>query len=160
MSNFGRAFSVLQISNFLKVRDFMGFYEDFLHGLDRTLEETYQGSKSDMAKACGVDSQRIHQYYSRDRVQYIEKLGQIIDGMGAKLVFPEQEDLRGKYDFVRHALSNLLQTPEFNEIYMEMVDNAVQTKVAQLYYRDDDRKTLRDRLAELPEGDIEQVESH
>jgi hypothetical protein len=134
----------------------MGFYEDFLEGLDRTLEEVYNGNKSEMAKACGVDSQRIYQYYTRERVSYIEKLAQVIDGMGAKLVFPDQDDLRGKDDFVRHALTNLLQTPEFNQVFMEMVDNMVQTKVAQLYYEHDDRKRLRAKVNALPEETAEE----
>jgi hypothetical protein len=134
----------------------MGFYEDFLEGLDRTLEEVYNGNKSEMAKACGVDSQRIYQYYTRERVSYIEKLAQVIDGMGAKLVFPDQDDLRGKDDFVRHALTNLLQTPEFNQVFMEMVDNMVQTKVAQLYYEHDDRKRLRSKVNALPEESPEE----
>ena len=135
----------------------MGFYKDFLEGLDRTLEEVYDGNKSEMAKACGVDTQRIHQYYTRDRVSYIEKLGQVIDGMGAKLVFPDQDDMRGKDDFVRHALANLLQTPEFNQVFMDFVNNMVQTKVAQLYYERDDRKRLRDKLSAIPEGKEEAI---
>jgi len=130
----------------------MGFYEDFLHGLDRVLEDVYDGNRADFARACGVDAQRIKQYHNRDRVQYVEKLGQVIDGMGARLVFPDQDDSRGKRDFVRHALERMLETPEFYEEFMEMVNAVVQQKMATAFVIDSPRDELRQKVANLPDG--------
>ncbi len=68
----------------------MGFYQDFLDGLrGMTGASARFRTEAELARAAGVEPAQIHKYTHEISTRNIEKLGAILDKLGARLVFDE-----------------------------------------------------------------------
>lgn len=66
----------------------MGFYQDFLNGLkSMSGPDGRYRTEAEMARAVGVEPAQIHKYTHEISTKNIEKLGSILDKLGARLVF-------------------------------------------------------------------------
>ncbi len=65
----------------------MGFYEDFLAGLEKVAREQFR-NPAQLAEHLGVEPNLITRWLNKDRVPRAERMGEVLDALGAKLVFP------------------------------------------------------------------------
>lgn len=66
----------------------MGFYDDFLIGLERAATVTYKNPHQ-LALALGVETNLITRWLKRDRIPKAETMGKVLDALGARIVFPD-----------------------------------------------------------------------
>lgn len=68
----------------------MGFYEDLMKGLNELIgEEAPYRNQAELARACNVDPMRVHRLLKEKRPTNLQKLAEILDGVGAKITFPQ-----------------------------------------------------------------------
>lgn len=66
----------------------MGAYEDILAGLERATATA--GNTSKLAEVLGEAPSLLTRWFKRERVPKLDKIGPILDALGAKVVFPDQ----------------------------------------------------------------------
>ena len=69
----------------------MGFYEDLVNGLKACFGEGRRfKNNAEMARFCGVQPTQTLRYTNGQREKHLRALGNILDALGARLVWPEQ----------------------------------------------------------------------
>lgn len=71
--------------------EIMGFYKDFIDGLKSCIGDGRRfKSNKDLAVYCGVQPTQTARYVNGTRKTHLIALGKIIDSLGAKLLFQEE----------------------------------------------------------------------
>lgn len=70
-------------------QDKMGAYEDILRGLERAVVS--KGNVSRLAEAAGEAPSLLTRWIKRERVPKLDKLGPILDMLGARVIFPGED---------------------------------------------------------------------
>ena len=66
----------------------MGFYEDLIDGMKSCIGEGKKfATNADMARHCGVQAVQTSRYLNGEREKHLRALGNILDKIGAKLVW-------------------------------------------------------------------------
>lgn len=66
----------------------MGFYEDLVEGMKACIGEGKKfATNADMARHCGVQAVQTSRYMNGEREKHLRALGNILDKIGAKLVW-------------------------------------------------------------------------
>lgn len=66
----------------------MGFYEDLINGMKSCIGEGKKiATNADMARHCGVQAVQTSRYLNGEREKHLKALGNILDKIGAKLVW-------------------------------------------------------------------------
>lgn len=74
--------------------EIMGFYEDFMAHLDSRIGEDKKWPNTNQAaKALDVAPIQLDRYLKGERKTFIQALGKIIDGLGAKLIAADNEEM-------------------------------------------------------------------
>ena len=69
----------------------MGFYNDIVEGLRNMIGQNRKYTNpTQMAKACGVAPNQIIRYIKQERGKHIQVLARVLDEVGARIVFPEE----------------------------------------------------------------------
>lgn len=70
----------------------MGFYEDLVEGMKACIGEGKKFStNADMARYCGVQAVQTSRYMNGEREKHLKALGNILDKIGAKLVWDHDQ---------------------------------------------------------------------
>lgn len=69
----------------------MSFYEDFLKELKSAAYDKFKNPRR-LADFLGVEPNLITRWLNRDRIPKADKMGEVIDALGARLVFPDQDE--------------------------------------------------------------------
>ncbi|TIH15679.1 helix-turn-helix transcriptional regulator [Marinifilum sp. JC120] len=70
----------------------MGFYTDLVEGLRNMIGPNRKyANPTQMAKACEVAPNQIIRYIKQERGKHIQVLARVLDKIGARIVFPEEE---------------------------------------------------------------------
>lgn len=70
----------------------MGFYEDLVEGMKACIGEGKKFStNTDMARYCGVQAVQTYRYINGEREKHLKALGNILDKIGAKLVWDHDQ---------------------------------------------------------------------
>ena len=68
----------------------MGFYEDLINGMKSCIGEGKKfATNADMARHCGVQAVQTSRYLNGEREKHLKALGNILDKIGAKLVWDQ-----------------------------------------------------------------------
>lgn len=85
----------------------MGFLDDALEGLKR-IANTEFGGPTPMAEKLGVNPPTISRWLNRERAPSLDKLGPVLDAVGAKIVFPgDRRDMTREVIFAAPRLVNV-----------------------------------------------------
>jgi len=128
----------------------MGFADDVLNEIQRCLDEEFNGNKAEFARELDVNVMQIHHYLTGQRIQYLKKIGHIVDGLGGKVVFPGEDYEGGKQELVNRLISKLFEIPEVYEQASDIIDNMVQARNIVIHYGDGMKK-LHDKIQQLPD---------
>ena len=70
----------------------MGYYEDLVEGMKACIGEGKKFStNADMARYCGVQAVQTSRYMNGEREKHLKALGNILDKIGAKLVWDHDQ---------------------------------------------------------------------
>lgn len=71
----------------------MGFYNDLVNGLNSLIGkgEKFE-NPTQMARACGVAPNQVIRYIKMERKKHLQALAKVLDGVGARLIFPNSCD--------------------------------------------------------------------
>lgn len=71
----------------------MGFYNDLVNGLNSLIGKGRKfENPTQMARTCGVAPNQVIRYIKMERKKHLQALAKVLDGVGAKLVFPENDE--------------------------------------------------------------------
>lgn len=73
----------------------MGFYETFLQALEKAAYTTFK-NPSRLAEHLGEEPNLITRWLKRERVPKATKMGEVLDALGARLVFPDEDASTGR----------------------------------------------------------------
>ncbi|WP_027179704.1 S24 family peptidase [Maridesulfovibrio bastinii] len=70
----------------------MGFYNDLVNGLNGLIGKGKKfENPTQMARTCGVAPNQVIRYIKQERKKHLQALAKVLDGVGARLVFPGNE---------------------------------------------------------------------
>lgn len=83
----------------------MGAYEDILSGLERATVAA--GNTSRLAEVLGEAPSLLTRWFKRERVPKLDKLAPVLDALGARVIFPGQQEVApvSDYVFIQKALA-------------------------------------------------------
>jgi len=85
----------------------MGTYEDILSGIKRICETQFNGNQKRMAETLGIQQPQLNKFLNRKSNLRINSLAEILDKIGAKIVFPDETpDISREVHFVKPRIVN------------------------------------------------------
>lgn len=80
----------------------MGFYQDMVEGLKNMIGPGKKyANPTQMAKACEVAPNQIIRYIRQERGKHLQVVARVLDEVGAKISFPEENSIEGGNNFIR-----------------------------------------------------------
>lgn len=89
----------------------MGFYEQMIEALNRSLREDYDGKTSHMGKACGVHPTTLKRLLDGERSTWAQMLGRVADAAGLQIGNDPAEQPQTREVCFVHADSTLCNCP-------------------------------------------------
>lgn len=69
----------------------MGFYNDLVNGLNNLIGKGKKfETPTQMARECSVAPNQVIRYIKQERKKHLQALARVLDGVGAKLTFPDE----------------------------------------------------------------------